>query len=182
MADVQLTSGTSKHGRKKLSTRVDLTPMVDLGFLLITFFILTTTWTQVRAMRFYTPADGPEGDNVARSKVLTIIPGINNKVFYYHAQLEDALKGGTSGHSSYNEQTGIGELIREKKAMMEKAKKGSSQDLVCIITPTANASYKNMVDALDEMLINDVKHYTVTPQNNAQLDALISAGKVEKNF
>jgi biopolymer transport protein ExbD len=181
MADVQLNSGTSKHGRKKLSTRVDLTPMVDLGFLLITFFILTTTWTQVRAMKFYTPADGPN-TTAAQSKTLTIIPGINNKVFYYHGSLENALQGKASGFTSYNEQTGIGELIREKKAMLESTQKGSSKDLVFIITPTANASYKNTVDAIDEMLINDVKHYTVTEQNNAQLDALINAGKVEKGF
>jgi biopolymer transport protein ExbD len=180
MADIQLTSGTSKHGRKKLSTRVDLTPMVDLGFLLITFFILTTTWTQVRAMRFYTPADGP-ATKAAQSKTLTIIPGANNKVFYYHGDLNDAISG-ASGFTSYNEQSGIGQLIREKKALLEKDKKGSSKDLVFIITPTANANYKNMVDAIDETLINDVKHYTVTEQNNAQLDALINAGKVEKGF
>jgi len=181
MADIQLTSGTSKHGRKKLSTKVDLTPMVDLGFLLITFFILTTTWTQVRAMRFYTPADG-DATKAAQSKTLTIIPGANNKVFYYHGDLNDAINSAASGFTSYNEQTGIGELIREKKALLEKNEKGSSEGLVFIITPTANANYKNMVDAIDETLINDVKHYTVTEQNNAQLDALINAGKVEKGF
>ncbi|MDI3322534.1 ExbD/TolR family protein [Pinibacter soli] len=181
MADIQLTSGASKHGRKKLSTKVDLTPMVDLGFLLITFSILTTTWTQVRAMRFYTPADGSD-ITVAQSKTLTIIPGFNNKVFYYHGTLEDALKGKALGFTSYNEQTGIGQLIREKKAILEKSKKGSSKDLVFVITPTANASYKNMVDAIDETLINDVTHYTVTAQNNEQLDALINAGKLEKGF
>jgi biopolymer transport protein ExbD len=181
MAEIQTTSGASKHGRKKLSTRVDLTPMVDLGFLLITFFILTTTWTQVRALKFYTPADGPD-TKAAQSKTLTIIPGVNNKVFYYHGSLEDALQGNASGFTSYNEQTGIGQLIREKKELMDKLKQGSSQDLVFIITPTANANYKNMVDAIDETLINDVKHYTVTEQNNAQLDALVNAGKVEKGF
>jgi hypothetical protein len=154
--------------------------MVDLGFLLITFFILTTTWTQIRAMRFYTPADG-EPTKAAQTKTLTIIPGANNKVFYYHGDLNDAIAG-ASGFTSYNEQTGIGQLIREKKALLEKNKKGSSQDLVFIITPTANANYKNMVDAIDETLINDVKHYTVTEQNNGQLDALINAGKVEKGF
>lgn len=181
MAEIQLNPGASKHGRKIHSTKVDLTPMVDLGFLLITFFILTTTWTQAKALKFFLPADG-DPTKTGKSSTLTAIPGKDNKVFYFHGILEDALQTGEYGFSSYNVQTGIGEVIRKKKAAMEKVNPGSSEKLVFIITPTAHASYQNMVDALDETMINDVKHYTVTEQNDAQLAALINAGKIEKNF
>ncbi len=181
MADIQLTTGTSKHGRKIHSTRVDLTPMVDLGFLLITFFILTTTWTEARALKFFLPADG-SGTVSGESATLTVIPGKDNKLFYYHGILNDALKNGGCGFTTYDEQTGIGAIIRAKKIALEQKKAGHSKDLMFIITPTANSTYRNMIDALDETTINDVKRYTVTEQNADQMAVLIKAGKVDSDF
>src|SRR5580700_9358358 len=67
---------------KKLSTRVDLTPMVDLGFLLITFFIYSTTLTRPTAMRLILPADGTP-TNRGESSVITLLLGKNNSIYYY---------------------------------------------------------------------------------------------------
>src|SRR4051794_26948964 len=95
MAEMDTSGGGHKKGpgvkkSKKLSTRVDLTPMVDLGFLLITFFIFTTTMSQPTAMQLVMPkdTDNPEEQNKAKeSGVLTILLGSDNHVFYYMGSL-----------------------------------------------------------------------------------------------
>src|SRR6267378_946675 len=89
MAEMDTSSGGGhKKGpgvkkSKKLSTRVDLTPMVDLGFLLITFFIFTTTMSKPRTMRLFLPKDSPNPNVVKKSAVLTILLGKNNLIYYY---------------------------------------------------------------------------------------------------
>src|SRR5579885_2152999 len=97
MAEMDTSGGGGKHKKgpgvkkgKKLSTRVDLTPMVDLGFLLITFFVFTTTVSQPTAMKLALPDDTakPEEQNKAKeSGALTILLGKDNNVFYYEGIL-----------------------------------------------------------------------------------------------
>ena len=145
---------------KKLSTRVDLTPMVDLGFLLITFFIFTTTMTQPSAVRLYLPKDTekPEEQNkVKNSGALTILLGKDNNVFYYEGELQP--DGSNFKSSNFKD-------IRTQ--IIEKKKNTDPEDFVVIIKPGPESTYKNAVDVLDEMLINEVKRYAlvdITPQD-----------------
>jgi biopolymer transport protein ExbD len=154
------TSGGGGHKKgpgvkkgKKMSTRVDLTPMVDLGFLLITFFIFTTTMSQPTAMRLFLPkdTDKPEEQNkVKASGALSLLLGKNDVIYYYEGELApDASNFKTT---SFKE---IRDIIINKK------KSTDPKDFVVVIKPNAESTYKNAIDALDEMTINDVKRYAL---------------------
>lgn len=174
MAEISI-PGNKKHagGRrsKKLSTRVDLTPMVDLGFLLITFFIFTTTLTTPRTMRLYLPVDGPPTKS-GESTTLTIIPIAGDKVFYYHGDLKEAITGHQFGTTNFSITEGIGSIIRQKQQALANSGRFKAKDLVLIIKPDAGAKYKSVVAALDETTINDVTHYAFTDLEKVEKEAL----------
>jgi len=138
---------------KKLSTRVDLTPMVDLGFLLITFFIFTTTMSQPTAMKLFLPKDTekPEDQNkIKASGALTLMLGKNDVVYYYEGEL--------APDASNFKSTGFKEV---RDVIINKKKSTDPKDFVVVIKPNKDATYKNTVDMLDEMLINDIKRYAL---------------------
>ncbi len=142
---------------KKQTTRVDLTPMVDLGFLLITFFIFTTTMSQPTAMRLFLPkdADKPQDQNKAKeSGALTILLGKDNNVFYYEGMLDNAAKNLKSSNFGSGDD-GIRTTILRKKATTP------DKDFVVVIKPSDECTYKNVVDILDEMSVNVVKRYAL---------------------
>lgn len=159
MAEMDTSSGGGhKKGpgvkkSKKQSTRVDLTPMVDLGFLLITFFIFTTTMSSPTAMKLFMPkdADKPEDQNKAKeSGALTIMLGKDDNVFYYEGILDP--NGANFKSSNFKE---IRDVIINKK------KTTASDDFVVVIKPSEESKYKNVIDILDEMAINEVKRYAM---------------------
>lgn len=159
MAEMDTSSGGGhKKGpgvkkAKKLSTRVDLTPMVDLGFLLITFFIFTTTMSEATAMRLMLPkdTDKPEEQNKAKeSGALTLMLAKDNMVYYY----EGILLPDGSNFKSAN-------FSEVRDVILSKKKRTNPADFVVVIKPDAESTYKNAVDALDEMTINDVKRYAL---------------------
>ena len=135
---------------KKMSTRVDMTPMVDLGFLLITFFIFTTTMAQPTAMNLFMPkdVDKPDDQNkVKETGAFTILLGKADQVYFYEGMDPTKLQA-----SNFK-------LIREE--IMKKKQNTNPEDLVVIIKPSEDATYKNTVDILDEMTINEIKRYAM---------------------
>lgn len=156
--DVSSGSGHDKKGpgvkkAKKLSTRVDLTPMVDLGFLLITFFIFTTTMSQPTAMKLFLPKDTekPEEQNkIKESGALSLLLGKDNAIFYYEGTLDPT--GANLQQSNFKD-------IR--KVIIDKKKSTNPEDFVVVIKPGPESTYKNAVDLLDEMTINEVKRYAM---------------------
>ena len=176
------TSGGGGHKKgpgvkkgKKLSTRVDFTPMVDLGFLLITFFIFTTTMSQPTAFKLFLPDDKviPEDQNKAKeSGVLTIMMGADNHIYYYEGQLKP--DGSNFLSASYNGENSIREIILKKKADVRSRATDPTnpeKDFVVVIKPSVDCSYQNVVDILDEMAINVVKKYALVDisEGEAQL-------------
>src|SRR5665213_1867064 len=135
---------------KKLSTRVDLTPMCDLGFLLITFFIFTTTLAEPTSMNLAMPKDtkDPNLENkVKESGSLTLMLGKGNVIYYYFGN--DPTKMQTTGYKDV------------RKVILDKKKNTPADDLYIIIKPDKDATYKNAVDVLDEMTINDIRRYSM---------------------
>ncbi len=170
MAELDTSGGGHKKGPgvkkgKKLSTRVDLTPMVDLGFLLITFFIFTTTMSQPTAMKLLLPDDKvkPEEQNKAKeSGALTILMGADNHIYYYEGQLKNDASNFLS--ASYNGENSIRDVILKKKAYVRSIAQDPNDpehDLVVVIKPGQNCTYKNVIDILDEMSINVVKKFAL---------------------
>jgi biopolymer transport protein ExbD len=150
---------------KKLSTRVDLTPMVDLGFLLITFFIFTTTMSQPTALKLFLPDDKVKQDEQNKAKesgVLTILMGADNHIYYYEGQLKP--DGSNFLSASYNGENSIRDVILKKKADVRSRSRDAEnpyKDFVVVIKPGVECNYKNVIDILDEMAINVVKKYAL---------------------
>jgi biopolymer transport protein ExbD len=177
---------------KKLSTRVDMTPMVDLGFLLITFFIFTATMNEPTAMDLNMPKDTDKEDEQTKTKqsgALTVMLAKDNKVFYYEGEL--APDG--SNFKSTNFKGIRDEIIKKKNSVIaayrtdpvceEKARKEGKrvsdckqQDFFVVIKPTEEATYKNAVDMLDEMTINDVKRYALMKISDTEKSLVTASG------
>jgi biopolymer transport protein ExbD len=154
------TSNTGKKHQRLCAPHIDMTPMVDLGFLLITFFIFTTSMAESKATSLFMPADGVPTP-VAASNAFTIILSGNNEVFYYQGGWEDALKTSNIGRSGYASLGGIRQEIQKCQQSM-----GTKKDkLILLIKPLATASYENVVDALDEAMINNVQRYAIVEAN-----------------
>ncbi len=160
MADLQQSESRRKRGgirSKKLSTRVDLTPMVDLGFLLITFFIFTTTLSQPTAMHLVIPDDRDASvppSLTPQSRTISLILEANDMVRFYSGN--DLSGAQTTNYAASGLRTVIINKIEEVKKRF-----GNHAAPIVLIKPTREANYKNIVTALDEMLINNVKKYVL---------------------
>ncbi len=150
---------------KKLATRIDLTPMVDLGFLLITFFVFTTSLSRPMTMRLALPNGDNilEGPKITANKVLTLILADENKVGYYQGDDSAAIQFTNYGINGLRDV-----IIKKRQAVL--AKYGDGEELTVLIKPADECKYKNVVETLDEMLINKVTRYmlldlTATEQN-----------------
>ncbi|MBO9592038.1 biopolymer transporter ExbD [Niabella pedocola] len=177
---------------KKQSTRVDMTPMVDLGFLLITFFIFTATMSNPTTMDLNMPKDTDKKDEetkIKQSGSLSVILAKDNKIFYYEGDLDPT--GSNFKNATYKDIRD--EIIRKKREVIsryvtdpacenEARSKGKSiddckqKDFFVVIKPTDDATYKNVVDMLDEMTINKVSRYALVKPFDTELDAVRLSG------
>ena len=157
---------------KKHSLKVDMTLMVDLGFLLITFFVVTAQLAEPKGPILNMPHDGT-GTQTPNSGTLTVLIG-GDKIFYYHGNWEDAYKNHQVLPTSLDLKTGFGKIIREKQQWLDKHPiKGEGRTaLMVLIKAGENANYSQAIDAMDEMLINRVTRYALvkpTPEELALL-------------
>ena len=204
MAEVQQGGGGGKHKKggksKKMSTKIDFTPMVDLGFLLITFFMLTTTLSKPKIMELTMPDKDKTEDSskIKASEALTLILSEHNRIYYYFG-LADTAHPLVTGFSPTN---GIRKILVDrnrpqieainalkqklqahgfdkddktneidyKKAVSEV--KGDKKWVTVLIKSDDKAKYKNLIDILDEMNICDIGKYALVDIDPVEKDMI----------
>ncbi len=159
MAEIIAQEKQGGKQRKKL-IRVDMTPMVDLGFLLITFFMFTTNFTQPNVMDLGLPAKDPNQVPINTPPIdernqITFILGKDNRIFYHQKSAKTLDKNNLieTDLSGMN----VPKLISEAYKRAPKP-----QNFTIIIKPTDESSYKNFVDMLDNVSISKQERYGVT--------------------
>ena len=166
MAELDTSGGGNKKGgkkvrSKKMSTRVDLTAMVDLAFLLITFFMLTTTLAKPQAMDMFMPDKNDKNPDqqldVKASRTMTVLLGSNNKIVWYM---------GVAGDNPPNVdnfgKNGIRKSFIEANQKVVATTGDPKKGLMVIIKSTDKSNYKNFVDILDEIKIAEVPSYGIS--------------------
>jgi biopolymer transport protein ExbD len=152
----------SKNG--KGTPRVDLTPMVDLNLLLITFFMFTTTLSKPTAMELNMPFKKENMESQSKVKedaAITILIGEERKLYYYEGLENVELK-----QASFDNEGGIRDvLINKKKKVRQLQANGTltaKDELTVLIKPDVTCTTADVVDLIDEMTINDIKIYSIT--------------------
>ncbi len=162
MADLQPTSRNEK--RKKTNPRIDLTPMVDLGFLLVTFFVFTSTLSSREVMELKIPADSGDSTLTPVSGAVTIIPG-EKQIWYYEGETP-ANKTSIISLAYTEKETLRNRLIRVKRRLIQM--NGNDNKMMVMIKPTLQTGFGQTISILDEMLICDIPHYALLDINNRE--------------
>ena len=172
------TSGGGKHkgGKirsKKASTRVDLTAMVDLAFLLITFFMYTTTLNKPKAMDLVMPDNSVKTNTlpVAASRTMTIVLGSKNKIEWYMGE-----PGKTPPTVDGYGKEGIRKALIENSAKVLATHNAPDNTMEVLIHPSDKCTYQNLVAILDEMSITNIHIYAIVKILPMEVDDLKKNG------
>lgn len=212
MAEVPGGEGGGGGGRhqkkraKKGSTRIDMTPMVDLAFLLLTFFILTTTMYKPSTlqMTFPVPDEDPTDDKKTElSNAITLILTTKDQIFYYLGEFHTATDGSgkpptTLTRTDFSKVRQVllernreaveklnqhardfnaGKIDQATYDSLRKVTKGDPANLKAIIKTDKDAKYRNMIDMVDEMDISGIGSYGVLDSLKAAEQLLLDAEK-----
>ncbi len=157
MADVDLSQskGKQKHGAKKkkkrVNIRIDMTPMVDVAFLLLTFFMLTTSMNKPQTMEINLPPSDTKAD-VAESNLLTLRITDDFRIFW-NVGTEKPVT--VDGNEKKEKLMNLGKLLKERNRANPK--------LITLIKVDGKAKYIDMVDVMDELNINDITRFSLAP-------------------
>jgi biopolymer transport protein ExbD len=206
------TGGGGGHGKhdkkraKKLSTRIDMTPMVDLAFLLLTFFVLTSTFSKPKVLRMIFPEKKNNIQPKDLPKVkdgLTLIINGTDKVYYYSGSTDKATALEVTDFSK----DGLRKILKdrnkwlinqiekiqiesdkgprndtafERKIKMKMDKAQGDSKFVVLVKHTGDATYKNMIDVVDEFLITQVGKYFVVDEPLGKKEQMLLDKKLKE--
>jgi biopolymer transport protein ExbD len=153
--------------------------MVDLAFLLITFFMLTTSLSKPQSMDLGLPDkdDDPTKNKdvkVDENRTMTILLGDNNKMKYYMGIMNTPM---APKDISYGKEGVRRELLSRKKSVVEYTG-NKDKGLIVIIKPSKKSNYRNLVDILDEMAIVDVPTYAIVDIDPTEVAVLEGTASV----
>ncbi len=174
--------GGGKGGKvrsKKQNSKVDLTAMVDLAFLLITFFMLTTTLSKPQSMSLGLPDKDPDKDKnkdvkVDENRTMTILLGDNDKLVRYVGLLATPVSGGAPKDFAYGKDGIRKELLTRKETVLQYTR-NKDKGMIVIIKPSKKSNYRNLVDILDEMAIVNVPTYAIVNEFTPEEAKLIGS-------
>lgn len=206
MAEIDAGGGGGKHkgGKKrgkKMSTRVDFTPMVDLGFLLITFFMLTTSMNKPQTMEINMPVKDEikdeDGSKVKASQAVTVLLAKEDKIVYYFIdpvtgdpQTPQITNFGAGGIRAtllkenkqrnprldsipiYKGMLNNGSITEDQYKGYLSGIKAYKDALIVVIKASDKSRYNNLVDILDEMLICNIGRYAVVDITEPEVEIL----------
>lgn len=182
----ELNTGEGKKGggkvrSKKSNPGVDLTAMVDLAFLLITFFMLTTTLSKPQSMPLAMPDKDPKEDKtdvtkIPEERMMTILIGKDNKILWYMGKFEtpvipptEAVYGKNGIRKDLLKQVVYGKAVAAREGKPD-------QGLIVNIKASDKANYRNLVDILDEMAITHPQLYAIGDITPGEIDLLKKTG------
>jgi len=171
MAELDAKPAAAEKGTKvktnKKSTRVDLTAMVDLAFLLITFFILTTTLQKPKTMDLVMPdKEGNQTMKIPESRTMTVLIGANNKLEWFMGMPDKPLTSPTVD--------GFGKDGIRKALLAQSARIKQSQgnDMIVLVEAGAHSNYANMVSMMDELNITNIQKRAIVDITPGEVNLL----------
>jgi len=148
---------SKKRKRKRIGVNLDMTPMVDIAFLLLTFFMLTTVFSRPQAMEINLPeSDAPV--DIAQSKLLTLRVGADNQLYWNMAQDAPEVAGFDELHDI---------IVRQMAAV---------DGLIVLVKVDREADYTTTVDILDELAMADMTRFALAPMTMEDVEVIRSVG------
>lgn len=180
MAELNTGGGDKKGGKvrsKKSNAGVDLTAMVDLAFLLITFFMLTTSLSKPQSMNLAMPDKDkikePQTMDVPDNRTLTVLIGKDNSLGWYLGQFATPLV--PFAKTTYGKE-GIRKILLQRTKSVLAESGDPEKGLIVIIKASDKSSYKNLIDILDEMAITKVQLYAIGDITKDEVSKLAAEG------
>jgi biopolymer transport protein ExbD len=173
MADMNIPGGNDHNGKvrmKKANLRVDLTPMVDLAFLLISFFMLTTTLMKQKAISLTAPDSIHPPEPASECQILNLLADSTGHVYYW-----EGLDCRTVNPIALTGEHTLKDKIKAKKAFLKSNclfESGKSKELICLIKLLPGSHYEHMVRVLDEMVTDSVPVYAIQNYSDDEIKAV----------
>jgi biopolymer transport protein ExbD len=160
---------SGKHSKKRVPLRVDLTAMVDLAFLLITFFMLTTTLSKRKIMQVAVPTKDATPMPDPETRTMSLCLGKNNRLVWYLGMPDKPL--------TVPQQIGYGaDLKKAVKDLSDKIYKSSGKDIIVLVKPSDHSIYANLVETFDELNNQQVQTYSLASIQPKDVERLKQGG------